>query len=185
MKKIKKALGYILYVLLGGWLPHYQLHYSWPISKAIRCVCGKLLLEKCGNEIDIGRHISFSSRVFLGDRSGIGDYAYINGELRIGKDVMMSPRCAFIASNHNYFRIDVPMNRQGGTENAIIVGDDVWVGYGVIVTAGVKIGNGAVIGAGAVVTKDVPPYAIVGGVPARVIKYRKMSEKDGCVNSIG
>lgn len=54
----------------------------------------------------------------------------------------------------------------------IVVGDDVWIGYGAVIMSGVKIGQGAVIAAGAVVTKDVPPYAIVGGVPAEIIKYR-------------
>lgn len=54
----------------------------------------------------------------------------------------------------------------------IILDDDVWIGYGATIMSGVHIGQGAVIAAGAVVTKDVPPYAIVGGVPARVIKYR-------------
>jgi len=54
----------------------------------------------------------------------------------------------------------------------ITIGNDVWIGYGAIVMSGVKIGNGAVIGAGAVVTKNVPPFAIVGGVPAKILRYR-------------
>ena len=54
----------------------------------------------------------------------------------------------------------------------IIVGDDVWIGYGATILSGVRIGQGAVIAAGAVVAKDVPPYAVVGGVPAEVLKYR-------------
>lgn len=54
----------------------------------------------------------------------------------------------------------------------IVVDDDVWIGYGAIILSGVHIGQGAVVAAGAVVTKDVPPYAIVGGTPAKVIKYR-------------
>ena len=58
----------------------------------------------------------------------------------------------------------------------IIIDDDVWIGYRSIILSGVHIGQGAVIAAGAVVTKDVPPYTIVGGVPAKVIKYRFTSE---------
>ena len=86
---------------------------------------------------------------------------------------MMSPNCAFIASNHVTERTDIPMNRQGGISKAIYVGNDVWIGFGVIVLSGVHIGDGSIIAAGAVVAKDVPPYSVVGGVPAKVIQYRK------------
>ena len=64
------------------------------------------------------------------------------------------------------------MEREGYSKGDIIVGDDVWIGTKAIICGGIKIGQGAIIGAGAVVTKDVEPYAIVGGNPARVIKYR-------------
>lgn len=173
MNKIKKAIGYLIYVCIGSWLPHYQLHYSWPISMRIKRFSAKLMLEKCGKAVDIGRHISFSAKISLGDRSSIGDNAYFNGEVNIGNDVMMSPNCAFIASNHNYSRTDVPMNQQGGVAEPIIIEDDVWIGYGVIITAGVHVGRGAIVAAGAVVTKDVEEYTIVGGVPAKLISTRK------------
>ena len=62
--------------------------------------------------------------------------------------------------------------QEGVSKGDIIVDDDVWIGYGATIMSGVHIGQGAVVAAGAVVTKDVPPYAIVGGVPAKVIKYR-------------
>ena len=65
------------------------------------------------------------------------------------------------------------MIAQGGTVVQVTIGDDVWIGTRAIILPGVTIGNGVIIGAGAVVTKDVPDYAIVGGVPARVIRFRK------------
>lgn len=173
MRKFRKALGYFLYVFIGSWLPHYQCHRTWIVAKKIRQLAGKLMFEQCGRNVDIGRKISFSSKVSLGDNSGIGDFCHINGELCIGRDVMMSPNCAFIASNHITGRTDIPMNRQGGIGRAIHVGDDVWIGFGVIVLSGVHIGDGSIIASGAVVAKDVPAYSVVGGVPAKVIKYRK------------
>ncbi|GHN23883.1 acetyltransferase [Lactobacillus delbrueckii] len=171
MATIKKAIGYAIYVLTSQ-LPHYQLHYKWPITTAIRRFSAKMMLDECGENVDIGRKISFSQHVTLGDRSSIGDESYILGKLVIGKDVMMASRCAFIGSNHNHDRIDLPMNLQGGTDLPIYIDDDVWIGYGCIITAGVHVGKGAILAAGAVVVKDVPEYAIVGGVPARVLKYR-------------
>lgn len=172
MFKITKPIGYVLYVITSG-LPHYQLHYSWPITTAIRRIAAQLMFDKCGKHVDIGRKISFSSHFSLGDRSSVGDNTYILGKVSIGNDVMMAANCAFIASNHNTKRLDIPMNQQGGTDAPIIIGDDVWICYGSTVCAGVTVGDGAIIAAGSVVTKDVPPYAVVGGVPAKIIKSRQ------------
>lgn len=172
MRQLKKGIGYILYVAVGSWLPHYQLHYRWPISAEIRRIAGRLMFDKCGENVDIGRKISFSQHISLGDRSGIGDEAYFIGTVRIGNDVMMAARCAFIGSTHGYDRLDIPMREQIGQEKEINIGDDVWIGFGATVLGGVTIGKGAIIAAGAVVAKDVEPYSVVGGVPATVIKRR-------------
>ncbi len=171
MKKVLKAVGYILYVVTS-WLPHYQLHYSWPITTVIRRIAAKLMFDSCGKKVDIGRKISFSSQFSLGDRSSVGDNTYILGKVSIGKDVMMAANCAFIGSNHNMSRVDIPMNQQGGTNAPIVINDDVWIGYGSIICAGVTVEQGAVIAAGSVVTKNVPECAVVGGVPAKIIRYR-------------
>lgn len=173
MEKLQKFCGYLLYVLVGSWMPHYQCGLDWTLCKKYRQMCGKLIFNYCGKNVDIGRKISFSSQVSLGDNSSIGDFAHIVGKVSIGKDVMISPNCAFISSNHNYERIDIPMNKQGGTYEQIVIGDDVWIGYGTIILAGVTIGNGVVIAAGSVVTKDIPDYSVVGGIPAKIIKSRK------------
>ena len=100
-----------------------------------------------------------------------------NGSI-IGENVMMGPNCYIHSVNHRFDRIDIPMTKQGNSEpKPVIIDDDVWIGYGAIIMSGVHIAQGAVVAAGAVVVKDVPAYAIVGGVPAKVIKYRFSPEK--------
>lgn len=87
---------------------------------------------------------------------------------------MMGPECVIISRNHEFDRTDIPMRLQGYKDaEPCVIGNDVWIGRRVMSMPGVHIGNGCIIAAGAVVTKDVPDYAVVGGVPAKVIKFRK------------
>ena len=108
-----------------------------------------------------------------GNGSGLGVNCSVHGPLEIGNKVMMGPDVVILTHTHNIDRTDIPMGDQGSRVAKVTIGNDVWIGMRSIIMPGVKIGNGAVIGAGAVVTKDVPDYAIVGGVPAKIIKYRK------------
>jgi galactoside O-acetyltransferase len=94
------------------------------------------------------------------------------GEIVIGNDVLIASNAVIRASNHNYERMDLPINQQGHQGGRIIIGDDVWISANVVIVSNVTIGQGAVIGAGAVVTKDIPPYAFAGGVPAKIIKEK-------------
>lgn len=172
MRKIKVALGEIIYVLFAKSLPvSYQIFGGE--AKWLRKICGKLILEKCGKNVNIERGAVFSSHVSLGNNSGIGINASLTGSVIIGDNVMMGSDCTMYSRNHAFDRTDVPMCEQGYLpEKTIVIGDDVWIGGHVIILPGVHIGNGAIVGAGAVVTKDVPQYAVVGGNPAKVIKYR-------------
>ena len=86
---------------------------------------------------------------------------------------MMGPDVVILTHSHNIDRVDVPMGQQGSWVRKVTIGNDVWIGMRSIIMPGITIGDGAIIGAGAVVTKDVPDYAVVGGVPARIIRFRK------------
>lgn len=124
--------------------------------------------------MNIEKHSLWSSKVSLGNRSEIGINCHVGGEVHIGNDVMMGPDCRFITVNHEFRRTDIPMIDQGVTkEKPIFIGNDVWIGMNVIILGGCNVGNGAVIAAGSVVAKDVPDYAVVGGNPARIIRYRQ------------
>ena len=169
---VKKIIGFFL-ISIGGLLPHYTIGYTWKLPKAIKGIGAHLLFYKCGKNIDIGRRVKLSSRIEIGNNSGIGDGCYIQGRVIMGDDIMMAPEVAIIATNHRYDKTDIPMNQQGKVDATVIIGNDVWLGYRSIICAGVKIGSGAIIAAGAVVTNDVPEYSVVAGVPARVIKKRK------------
>jgi acetyltransferase-like isoleucine patch superfamily enzyme len=110
----------------------------------------------------------------IGDHSNVGPYCYLgcSGIIEIGNHVLMGPRVTMSAENHNFDRCDLLISQQGVTRERITIEDDCWLGSGSIIVAGVHIGKGSIVAAGAVVTKDVPAYAIVAGVPARIIRSR-------------
>lgn len=173
MRKIKLLLGRVLYLVAS----HLPESFFWINigQKRIRAFCGKLILSKCGKGVNIEKGATFPSSAELGDNSGIGIRAQINGKTIIGKNVMMGPDVCIYARNHAFDRVDIPMSLQGfAPEKPVVIEDDVWIGGRVIILPGVRIGTGAVIGAGAVVTKNVPDYAVVGGNPARILKMRKV-----------
>lgn len=144
-------------------------------SKRIRGFCGKLILKHCGKNVNIEKGARICSGISLGDNSGIGENAWLLSDgITIGNDVMMGPDCMMFTSNHRTDNLDIPMWHQGFTEvKPIVIEDDVWIGARVIILQGVTIGRGSIIAAGSVVTKDVEPYSIVGGNPAKLIKKRK------------
>jgi maltose O-acetyltransferase len=133
-----------------------------------------------GQNVNIEHGASFGSGrdLTIGDNSGIGIDCQVPANIQIGSDVMMGPQVLIIGQNHKFDDLSVPMRLQGRAEaSPVVIEDDVWVGARSIVLPGIRIGRGAIIAAGAVVTKDVPPYAICGGNPARVIRLRTESKE--------
>lgn len=172
MKKFRQSLGMVLYSLLGNLIPGYGLGMIGALARLYRALCVKLIAAESGKRLDVGRKVRFSRKLYIGTDSGIGDYAFFQGEVHLGSKVLMAPNCAFIAHNHIFQNTEIPIKEQGMTESSITIGDNVWLGYGVTVLAGVRIGSNSVIGAKSVVTKDIPEGSVVVGVPARVIRKR-------------
>lgn len=129
-----------------------------------------------GINVEHGAYFGDGSRVRIGDRSGIGVNCRLHGPVVIGRNVMMGPDVVVLAVNHR-FADPVPMIDQGyDLPRPVTIEDDVWIGTRSIILPGVTIGSGAIIGAGAVVTKSVPPNSVVGGNPARLIRFREAHE---------
>jgi galactoside O-acetyltransferase len=94
------------------------------------------------------------------------------GKIIIGDNCAIASNCVLRASNHNFTTIEKPFIEQGHTYGEIIIEDDVWISSNSVITANTKIGKSSIVGAGSVVTKDIEPFSIVGGVPAKLIKKR-------------
>lgn len=94
------------------------------------------------------------------------------GDIVVGERCLIAAHCGIYANNHRFHNIEEPITAQGISRKGIVIEDDCWLGHAVTVLDGVTIGKGSVIGAGAVVTKDIPPYSVAVGVPAKVIKNR-------------
>lgn len=117
--------------------------------------------------------------IILGDNVGIGPRCLFLSDTIIGNKVAIAADVAFLNSDdHNYDVIGKTMWDSGrGDKYNITIADDVWIGHGAIILSPAKIGRGAIVAAGSVVTKDVAPYSIVGGSPARFIKWRFAKEE--------
>ncbi|PKM57898.1 MAG: acetyltransferase [Firmicutes bacterium HGW-Firmicutes-3] len=169
-----KHLCLVLYYAIGKRMPSSDGILTFG-AKKFRAFLVKRIFDLVGQDVNIEKNVFFGkgSGISIGDRSGIGLNARIQGPLTIGKYVMMGPDVIIYTRNHDIQNISVPMIEGGETPpKAVVIEDDVWIGARAIILPGVRIGQGAVIGAGAVVTKDVGNYAIVGGVPAKIIGNR-------------
>lgn len=167
-QKICKASFRILDTLL----PAYN-HCRW--GNSLKNLFAKGAFLSVGKRVNWGKRLSISSSLKIGDDSGVGDRAYIASGVTIGNNVMIGKDLKIFTQNHRTDRTDIPMQQQGfGEISPLVIGDDVWIGDSVIITPGCsEIGSGSILAAGAVVTKDVAPYTVVGGNPAKIIRHRK------------
>ncbi|WP_281244785.1 CatB-related O-acetyltransferase [Halogeometricum limi] len=134
-----------------------------------------------GANVDIPRGCFLDGDIHIGRGSSLGVQNRVVGDVRIGRYVAVAPSVVFQEPNHEqakmaiqgkFYRrvLDEPLAVD--TDGPIRIGHDVWIGDGAKILSGVEVGHGAVVAAGAIVTKDVEPYAVVAGVPARRIEYR-------------
>lgn len=111
--------------------------------------------------------------VIIGDNTRIGLHTTVIGPVEIGNNVNLAQGIVVTALNHNFTDCTKRIDEQGVSTAKVTIGNDVWIGANATVLPGVTIGNHCVVAAGAVVTKDVPPYSLVGGVPAKILKKLK------------
>lgn len=160
--------------------------------KVLRC---RLLLKwqkniTLGNNSTFGRGTVFwaPSKMTIGNNVYIGKYCTIQADVEMGNNIEIANNVGLIGKyDHDYSKVGVsikdapwignPYYDFKGKNKKIVIKDDVWIGFGAIVFTGITINRGAIIAAGSVVTHDVPPYAIVGGNPARVLSMRFSDEE--------
>jgi acetyltransferase-like isoleucine patch superfamily enzyme len=137
-----------------------------------------------GAQLDIGRLNLWENNYYIAVRENahlrIGDNVFLNRgvkivchkSIQIGNDSIVADSVHFYDHDHGFAETDIPIRRQPLTTQPINIGANVWIGAKSTILKGVAIGDGAIVGAGSVVTRSIPPGAIVGGVPAHVLKMR-------------
>lgn len=132
-----------------------------------------------GKETLIGSHALLRCLdITCGDNCSFNSYSVIHGKVTLGSGVRIAPGAKIFGENHGFDNISTPIRLQPNTTEGIVIEDDVWIGANAVITDGVRIGAHSIVGAGAVVTKNVEPYSVVGGNPARVIKSRLADMKN-------
>jgi len=166
----------VLKSFAAGLHPRVRIGRRTRIAPSARIKAGK-------GRIVIGKYCRIRSYAILASQGGqitLGDYVSINpfsvlygrGGLRIGSNVLIAAHVTIIPANHLFDRTDELIRKQGERAAGITIGDDVWIGTGARILDGVTIGHGSVVAAGSVVTKDVQPFNVVAGAPAKFVRRR-------------
>ena len=167
-------LKLIFYYLVISRLPNskfgniFKKIRNWYVSDIL-----KIMIKNENNFFENNIYIGNAKKISIGKYCHINENVFIQGAF-IGDFVMIAPNVSILNSTHNYQNINLPMIKQKEILNLNpIIEDNVWIGRNAIILPNIKIGTGSIVGAGAIVTKNIKPYTIVGGVPAKFIKERK------------
>ncbi|MGA7396609.1 MAG: acyltransferase [Solirubrobacterales bacterium] len=146
-------------------------------GKRLQLQAGREATMKFGRWVWVGDGTKIrchEGRVEIGDKTVLGQDCTISAyqRVRIGAECVIADRTMFIDFDHGVVEVERPIRSQGIYMEDVIVGSNVWIGYGACVLRGVKVGDNAIVGTNSVVTKDVPANAVVGGTPARILRMR-------------
>jgi len=184
IRKIRSSIKKILLSIINNvnHLKIYSLEENINFGKNVTIGKNVVIKTTDGGKIIIGNNVSIEANSYLYAQSGeviIGENCFVGfgsqvvakKSINIGADCLISAYSIIRDANHGTKK-NIPINAQPHNVEEIIIEDDVWIGAHSVVTAGCTVGQGAVVGANAVVTKDIEPYTVVGGVPAKFIKKR-------------
>lgn len=157
------------------------------LYKFVVMPCKLKLFASCGDDVILAKGSTFSySNIHIGNKVYIGGNAMFLSTIAhiyIGNNIMFGPHVFIITGSHRIdflgkYMIDVKdKDKRPEDDEDVIIQDDVWIGANAIILKGITIGEGSVIAAGSIVTKDVMPYSIVGGAPAKILKMRFTEEE--------
>lgn len=148
--------------VLAGVRPWFYRRHLARVGRNFSMMSGAKIFEP--SSVTIGDDVGINLGVILDPMEG--------GRIELGNSIGIGPYCVLRSSDHGFSDATVSFRQQPHVGGTIVIEDDVWLGSHVVVTRNVRIGKGSVIGAHSVVTKDIPPYSIAMGVPARVVKSR-------------
>ena len=190
-KKLKKLVHYLMMNTTGAcprkWVKWFINPFVFHYGKGSKIRSSVILNISPFNMFSLGEKSVIEyftiidngvGYVNIGNSSRIGLRNTLIGPIQIGNQVILAQNVVLSGLNHNYEDIELPIRAQGVKTLPIIVEDECWIGANSIITAGVHIGKHSIVAGGSVVTKSVPPYSIVGGNPARLIKQYDFEKKE-------
>jgi acetyltransferase-like isoleucine patch superfamily enzyme len=170
--RLSEYLDAVLFFFIYGIVKYLPA----PIFDFFRYLVLKLFLKGIRTyHIRDGATFWFPRRISIGSRVGINEWVFIDGYggVEIGNNVLIAHGVSIVSEDHGIEDVDTPIRDQRKIAAPIRICDDVWLGMGCRILKGVTVGKGAVVAAGSVVTKDVPEFSVVAGVPAKVIRSRR------------